>query len=36
MHRIFDEEKWQWPESEPLFVPHRNGRFELGYILTRK
>ncbi len=36
MHRIFDEERWQWPESEPLFVPHRNGRFELGYILTRK
>ena len=36
MHGIFDEGKWQWPEGEPLFVPHRNGRFELGYILTRK
>jgi methyl halide transferase len=36
MHRIFDEERWQWPENEPLFVPHRHGRFELGYILNRK
>jgi SAM-dependent methyltransferase len=36
MHGIFNDMKWQWPENEPLFVPHRNGRFELGYILTRK
>lgn len=36
MHQIFDDERWQWPEDEPLFVPHHNGRFELGYILTRR
>jgi len=36
MHQIFDDDRWQWPEHEPLFVPHHNGRFELGYILTRR
>lgn len=36
MRRIFDEERWHWPETEPMFVPHRNGRFELGYMLTRR
>ena len=36
MRRIFDEDRWHWPESEPMLVPHRNGRFELGYVLKRR
>ena len=36
MRRIFDEDRWHWPESEPMLVPHRNGRFELGYVLERR
>lgn len=36
MHRLFDEQRWQWPQREPLLTPHRNGRFELGYVLHRQ
>jgi SAM-dependent methyltransferase len=36
MHRLFDEQRWQWPQNEPLFSPHSNGRFELGYALIRQ
>jgi len=36
MRQIFDEDRWHWPESEPMLVPHRNGRFELGYVLERR
>ena len=36
MRRICDEDRWHWPESEPMLVPHRNGRFELGYVLERR
>jgi len=40
MRKLFSEERWLWPETEPLFVPHsvsdRAGRFELGYQLIRK
>ena len=35
MRRLFPESRWQWPVIEPVFTPHRNGRFELGYQLTR-
>ena len=36
MHRLFEDSRWQWPQSEPLFSPHYNGRFELGYALVRQ
>lgn len=36
MHRLFEEQRWQWPQREPLFSPHSNGRFELGYALARQ
>lgn len=36
MHKLFSDKQWVWPKDEPLFTPHRNGRFELGYVLTRK
>ncbi|OIO66251.1 MAG: thiopurine S-methyltransferase [Zetaproteobacteria bacterium CG_4_9_14_3_um_filter_49_83] len=36
MRKLFPAVRWQWPADEPLFVPHRNGRFELGYQLIRK
>jgi len=40
MHRLFPESRWTWsqtgPEAEPVFTPHRNGRFELGYQLIRQ
>ncbi|HKI61140.1 MAG TPA: methyltransferase domain-containing protein [Mariprofundaceae bacterium] len=36
MHKLFPDERWQWLTEEPLFVPHRNGRFELGYQLIRR
>lgn len=35
MHRLFPDNRWQWPIVEPVFTPHRNGRFELGYQLIR-
>jgi len=35
MRELFDDSRWQWPAIEPAFVPHRNGRFELGYRLQR-
>lgn len=36
MRGLFDDSRWQWPESEPVFVPYRNGRFELGYSLRKR
>jgi len=36
MRQLFPETRWIWPELEPLFVPRRNGRFELGYRLIRQ
>jgi len=36
MHRLFPDGRWQWPVVEPVFTPHRNGRFELGYPLMRR
>jgi len=36
MHRLFEGNRWQWPQREPLFSPHSNGRFELGYVLLRQ
>lgn len=36
MRRLFPESRWQWPVIEPVFTPHRNGRFELGYALIRR
>lgn len=35
MRRLFPESRWAWPVCDPVFTPHRNGRFELGYQLTR-
>ncbi len=36
MRRLFADSRWRWPEGAmPLFSPHRNGRFELGYVLRR-
>jgi len=35
MRQLFDESRWEWPAEEPVFTPHRNGRFELGYRLKR-
>jgi len=35
MRRLFPESRWAWPVTEPVFTPHRNGRFELGYQLIR-
>jgi len=35
MHRLFPDTRWKWPDHEPLFIPHKNGRFELGYRLIR-
>jgi len=34
MHQLFSADRWLWQDNEPLFVPHKNGRFELGYVLT--
>lgn len=36
MRHLFPDTRWQWPVMEPVFTPHRNGRFELGYQLIRK
>lgn len=36
MRQLFDQSRWQWPEQEPLLVPHKNGRFELAYALKKK
>jgi len=40
MHNLFPEARWTWsqtgPQAEPVFTPHRNGRFELGYQLIRQ
>lgn len=36
MRKLFDSSRWQWPEDKPIFTPHRNHLFELGYILTRQ
>jgi len=36
MRQLFSDARWTWPENEPLFVPRRNGRFELGYRLIRQ
>jgi len=36
MRELFDTARWQWPENEPIFTPHANGRFELGYSLVRR
>lgn len=37
MRELFCPPRWQWPEGEqPVFTPHRNGRFELGYCLIRQ
>jgi len=36
MRHLFPDTRWAWPENEPLFVPRRNGRFELGYRLIRQ
>jgi len=37
MRTLFRESRWRWPEGEqPLFTPHRNGRFELGFCLVRQ
>lgn len=36
MRGFFDDPRRQSPENEPIFVPHRNGRFELGYCLRQR
>jgi SAM-dependent methyltransferase len=36
MRRLFDEDRWHWPEAQPMLVPHRHGRFELAYVLERR
>lgn len=36
MRRLFAKERWQWPDTEPVHVPHPSGRFERGYVLRRK
>jgi len=36
MRRLFTKERWQWPDTQPLHVPHPSGRFEWGYVLRRK
>jgi len=36
MHRLLNDERWLWPQKEPLFSPHTQGRFELGYALIRQ
>jgi hypothetical protein len=36
MRGLFVDSRWQWPGHEPIFVPHRNGRFELGYCLRQR
>ena len=35
MRALFPERRWAWPEEPPLLSPHRNGRFELGFVLRR-
>jgi len=36
MHKLLNDERWLWPQHEPLFSPHTHGRFELGYALIRQ
>jgi SAM-dependent methyltransferase len=36
MRALFSDEWWQWPDEEPLRVPHPNGLVELGYVLIRR
>jgi len=36
MRSLFDADRWQWPDTVPAMIPHRNGRFELGYSLIRR
>ena len=35
MRHLLSDDRWQWPQTEPLFIPHHEGLFELGYILKR-
>lgn len=36
MHKLFTEERWNWPAGEPGRVAHRNGLYEYALVLQRR
>ena len=36
MRRLFTDDYWHWPDTEPVEAPHSPGFFELGVVLERK
>ena len=37
MRELFSEDRWTWPERDPVKSPHPKGDVhELGYILVKK
>ena len=36
MRDLFDDSRWQWPQSPALEVPHPNGLHEYGYAIVRR
>jgi SAM-dependent methyltransferase len=36
MQGLFDATRWQWPQQEPMQVPHPNGLVEKGVVLRRR
>ena len=36
MQRLFTNDRWNWPDTEPVEAPHSPGFYELGIVLERK
>jgi len=36
MYQLFDVERWLWSNGEPIRVPRKSGRFEMGTILSKR
>jgi len=36
MYQLFDAGRWLWPNGEPIRVPRKSGRFEMGTILSKR
>ena len=36
MRELFPAKLWEWPDGQPLKVPHPTGMSELGLVLTRR
>jgi len=36
MHQLFNSDHWLWSSHEPIRVPRKSGRFEIGTILSKR